>query len=177
MIAPQTESMPVLTGSQSWFAIHTRHQHERIVAGALTGKGFSVYLPLCQSYRQWRDRAKRLFMPLFPCYVFLRGGIDRHLQVLTTPGVCKIVTNAGRPAAIPEEEIEAVRRITTANSLVERYPFIKSGDRVRINSGALEGLEGFLVRRKSSLRLVLSVSILGSSASVEVDYRDVARVN
>jgi transcription antitermination factor NusG len=174
-IAPSAQLAPMLSDSQPWFAIYTRHQHERIVASALSSKGFSVYLPLYWSRRQRRDRTTQLSVPLFPCYVFLRGGLDRRLSVLTTPGVCRFVAQAGHPAAIPEEEVDAIKRITTANSMVERYPFLKSGDRVRIKSGALEGIEGFLVRQKSSLRLVLSVSLLGSSASVEVDYRDVER--
>ncbi len=172
-MTPQVDSGQFNSGSQPWFAIYTRHQHEKTVASALSSKGFNTYLPLYQSRSQWKDRVKRLLLPLFPCYVFLQGGLDRPLDILSTPGVCNIVAQAGRPAAIPEEEVEAVRRITASDSPVERHAFMKSGDRVRIKSGALQGVEGFLVRQKNSLRLVLSVSILGSSASVEVDHRDV----
>jgi transcription antitermination factor NusG len=175
-MTPHVEPTPLSNHSQPWFAIYTRHQHEKAVATTLAQKGFSTYLPLYQTRSQWKDRVKRLLLPLFPCYVFLQGGLDRPLDILTTPGVCNIVAQAGRPAQIPREEVEAVRRITAAGeSPVDRHPFINAGDRVRIKSGTLKGIEGFLVRQKSSLRLVLSVSILGSSASVEVDYRDVER--
>jgi len=176
MPTTQTNSWADRAEQQPWFAVYTRHQQEKLVAGTLSSKGFDTYLPLCESIRQWTDRRKRLCVPLFPGYVFLRGGLDRPLDILMTPGVCNIVAHGGRPAPIPEEEVEAVRRAAESSGSLERHEFMNCGDRIRIKSGTLKGIEGFLVRRKSSFRLVLSVSLLGSSASVEVDYRDVERV-
>ena len=176
MSATQTEQQSDRQELQPWFAVYTRHQQEKLVAGTLSSKGFDTYLPLCESIRQWADRRKRLSLPLFPGYVFLRGVLDRPLDVLITPGVCNIVAHCGRPAPIPDAEVEAVRRATESTGSLQRHEFMNCGDRVRIKSGTLKGIEGFLVRRKSSFRLVLSVSLLGGSASVEVDHRDVERV-
>ena len=80
----KSESAPV---DAFWYAVHTRHQHEKLVAQRLVNKGFEVFLPLYTEVRQWRDRAKRLELPLFSCYVFLRGDMDRQLPIVTTPGV------------------------------------------------------------------------------------------
>src|ERR1700761_2270522 len=71
----------------SWWALYTRHQHEKVIAQILGTKGFEVFLPLYESVRRWKDRNKLLSLPLFPCYVFIRGGLDRRLHVLTTPGI------------------------------------------------------------------------------------------
>src|SRR6476469_7397799 len=92
-----------------WWAVYTRHQHERSIEEILLAKGFEVFLPLYESTRRWKDRRKVIALPLFPCYVFVRGGLDRRLQVLTTPGVHMILSRGERIATIPEDEIEAIR--------------------------------------------------------------------
>lgn len=163
-------------GGTLWFAVHTRHQHEKTIAGILESKGFEVFLPLYSEIRQWRDRLKRVELPLFSCYVFLRGDLDRRLAILTTPGVHGLVASAGRLAGIPEFEIEAVREVVMSRVKVEPYPYLRCGDRVRVKTGALSGLEGFLVRKKAQTRLVISVSLLERSVAAEVDARSVERV-
>jgi transcription antitermination factor NusG len=159
-----------------WHALYTRHQHERLVAHALTSKGFDIFLPQYHAVHRWKDRWKELDLPLFPNYVFILGGLDRMLNILTTPGVHSLVSWGGRPADIPQYEIDAVRRLVESPLRVQQHPFIKCGDRVRIKSGPLEGIEGILVRSKSAYRLVLSVEMLARSAAVEVDVSMVERV-
>jgi transcription antitermination factor NusG len=152
-----------------WYAVYTRHQHEKVVAQILTNKGLKTFLPLCETTHHWKDRAKALSMPLFPCYVFLNGGLEHRLQILTTPGIHGFVSYGGNPAAIPDSEMEAIRRVLDNGVRVEPHPFLKYGDRVRIKSGALAGIEGILVRKRNQSRLVLSVEMLGKAASMEVD--------
>ena len=94
-----------------WCAVYTRHQHERSIGEMLEAKGFEVFLPLYESTRRWKDRRKVLSLPLFPCYIFLRGAHERRLPVLSTPGVHMIISRGERVETIPEEEIEAIRRI------------------------------------------------------------------
>jgi transcription antitermination factor NusG len=163
------------TGTPNWYAIFTRHQHEKSVAFALSNKNHEVYLPLYRSVRQWQDRAKQLWFPLFPCYVFIREGMDRQLQILTTPGVIHIVGWSGRPAVVPQSQLEAVRRIMESCLLVETHPYLRSGDRVRVKTGPLMGLEGILTRKKGEARLVVSMEMLGQSAAVEIDVLNVER--
>jgi transcription antitermination factor NusG len=159
-----------------WYAVHTRHQHEKLVAGTLANKGFEVFLPLYTEVRQWRDRTKRLELPLFSCYVFLRGDLDRRLAIVTTPGVHGMVATGGKLSGIPEEEIQAVRRVIENRVNVEPHSFLNCGDLVRVKSGALRGLEGFLVRKKGLTRLIVSVSLLERSVAAEVDASTVERV-
>ncbi len=158
---------PTLEGR--WYAVTTRHQHERMVADALTQKGFETFLPLYSTARRWKDRTKILNLPLFPSYIFLKGGLDRRLQILTTPGLVGVVSFSGRPGIIPETEIEAIRRVISGRLRVEPCPYLKCGERVRVRSGPLEGVEGILIRRRTLCRLVLSVELLGRSVAVEVD--------
>jgi transcription antitermination factor NusG len=160
----------------AWYAIHTKYQHEKGVARILVQKGFDIFLPLYDVAHRWKDRTKQLSLPLFPCYVFIQGGLDRRLRVLNTPGVFGFVGWSGRAAAIPEEEIEAVLRMMESSLKVEPHPFLKCGDRVRVRAGPLEGIEGILVRKKNLFRLVLSVEMLQKSVAVEVDVTAVESV-
>ena len=162
--------------SVPWYALHTNYQHEKAVARILTQKRFDIFLPLYDVAHRWKDRTKQLSLPLFPCYVFIQGGLDRRLEVLNTPGVFGFVGWSGRAAAIPEAEIEAVLRMIESSLKVEPHPFLKCGDWVRVKSGPLQGIEGILVRKKNLFRLVLSVEMLQKSVAVEVDVTAVESV-
>jgi transcription antitermination factor NusG len=160
----------------AWYVIHTRHQHEKTVAQILTSKGFETFLPLHASPHRWSDRTKMLSLPLFPCYVFLQGGLDRRLDLVTTPGIHSLVSFAGQPAAIPTDEMNALRRAVESGASIEPHPFLECGDWVRVKSGSLAGVQGILVRKKNLYRLVLSVELLGKAAAVEVDGFLVERI-
>jgi transcription antitermination factor NusG len=164
-------------GDASWYALYTRHQHEKMVDQVLTNKGFNTFLPLYATIHNWKDRTKALTLPLFPCYVFLKGGIDRRLHILTTPGIYGLVSSAGQPAVIPDTEIEAIRRVVESGARVEAHPYLKCGNWVRVKCGPLIGIEGILVRKKNISRLVLSVEILGTAAAIEVAAFQVEEVN
>jgi transcription antitermination factor NusG len=160
----------------AWSAVYTRHQHERSIAEILEAKGFEIFLPLYESTRRWKDRRKVISLPLFPCYVFVRGAHERRLPVLTTPGVHMIISRGERVATVPDEEIEAIRRTVEGPFSVEPHPFLRCGERVRVVRGSLEGVEGVLTRKKNLYRLVLSVEMLAQSVAVEIDALDVVPV-
>ena len=126
-----------------WWAVYTRHQHEKTMEKMLSGKGIEVFLPLFESARHRKDRNKQLSLPLFLCYLFVREGHDRRLQVVTTPDVHILVTNGEGIARIPEAEIHAIRT------------FLKCGQRVRVKRGPLTGIEGILARKRNQDRLIL----------------------
>ena len=160
-----------------WWAVYTRHQHEKTAAQMMTTKGLEVFLPMYASVRRWKDRRKLLYLPLFPGYIFVRGGDARRLEVLTTPGVHMILSQGDHAAIIPEDEVEAIRRTVEGNHCVEPHPFLKCGQRVRVTRGSLSGVEGILVRKKNMFRLVLSVQMLAQSVAVEIDAGDVEPVS
>lgn len=167
----QSQSEP-----NDWYAVYTRHQHERAVAESLAGRGLEVFLPVYEALRQWTDRQKRLSLPLFPCYVFFRGNPERRARVLSTPGVHSIVGFGGRPAAIEKSQVDAVRLAVENHFRVEPHPFLRSGDRVRVRSGSLVGVEGILVRKRSFARLIISADLLQKSVSIEVDAGSIERI-
>jgi transcription antitermination factor NusG len=168
---------PIRNADSHWHALYTRHQHEKSVAQTLANKGHEIFLPLIGAMHQWQDRTKQLWLPLFPKYVFIRGGLDRRIQVLSTPGLSHIVGSAGHPAIIPQNQMDAVRRMIESSLQVESHSFLQAGDRVRVEAGPLKGIEGVLVRQKNKCRLVVSVELLGSAAAVEIDISCVTRID
>lgn len=168
--------MEIGTQAPAWFALYTRCRHEKAVAQVLTGKGIETFLPLYKAAHLWKDRVKELFLPLFPNYVFVLGSAGERGAILSTPGVYDFVRLGVLPAPIPHKEIEAVRRAVDEGLRTEPHPFLKSGDRVRVKSGPLEGLEGILARKKGFYRLILSVELLVRSVAVEVEVGDVVRI-
>lgn len=166
LFAASTSEAP---SDASWYAIYTRHHHEKTIASNLLGKGFEVFFPLYTTVHRWEDRAKELLLPLYPCYVFVRDRLDHTLPILMTPGVHSIVGTAGVPEPIPEFEIAQVKRVIETSLPVGPHPFLRRGERVRVIRGPLEGIEGFLLRKKNAFRLVISVEMLMKSVAVEID--------
>jgi transcription antitermination factor NusG len=169
MSASLTVHVTLRESAAGWHVLYTRHQHEKTVRRVLANKGFETFLPLCRSASRWKDRMKFVDRPLFPCYVFVRGVEREWLNVLKTPGVQMLVPGSNGAAIVPNEEIDAVRRLTEGGGIVEPHPFLKSGDRVRVTLGPFAGLEGYLIRKKNGCRLVVGIEILGKAAAAEID--------
>jgi transcription antitermination factor NusG len=163
--------------ARPWWALYTRHQCEKMVAETLTTKQFEVFLPLYATVRRWTDRQKTLFLPIFPGYVFVRGGLDRRLEIVMTPGVHTILFYGEQVAAIPETEIHNIRMMVEGPYRVEPYPYLKCGEKVRITRGSLKGIEGVLVRKKNLYRIILSMDLLQQCVAVEIDASDVEPVH
>lgn len=156
-------------GNDPWFALFVRVNHEKIVSAALRSKGYEEFLPLCRSRRRWSDRTKEVQSPLFSGYVFCRLDLNRRLPILTTTGVHSIVGNGKVPVPVPELEIDNLRLLVGSQLQAEPWPYTKVGQKVRIEQGALSGLEGILVALKKPCRVVVSVTLLQRSVAVEID--------
>lgn len=161
----------------AWYAVYTRHQHEKSAAELMARKGFEVLLPLYSAAHRWKDRTQIVMMPAFPSYVFLRASLERKLDVLRTPGVCWFVGHGGRASRIPEPEINAIRKITHSSAPIEPHPFPKSGECVLVSSGPLAGVKGILTRVKNQYRVVVSVELLQKAVAVEVDVSMIQPLN
>lgn len=152
-----------------WYALHVRYQHEVRVGRLLESRGWNTLTPVYRSSRQWSDRVKEIELPLFSGYVFCRFPIEESRYVEDTPGVALIVRFNSRPAPIQPSEIANIQAMVAAGVPLSPWPFLKAGDRVRVDRGPLRGLEGTLLRDGESSRLVISVELLQRSISAEVE--------
>ncbi len=162
----------------NWFAAFTSPRHEKRVEQYLSQREVEHYLPVYRSPRKWRNGLKVVLdLPLFPGYIFVRINRTERVRVLEVPGVLAIVGGtAGEMAPLPEAEVEALRSGLHLRQ-AEPHPLLTVGQRARIRSGALAGLEGIVVRRKNSLRFVLTMDLIMQSIAVEVDGAELEPVN
>jgi transcription antitermination factor NusG len=165
--------LPTAYREQRWYAAYTSANHEKRVVLQLMQRSVEHFLPLYDSVRRWKDRKVHLQMPLFPGYVFVRVALRDRSQVLQVPGVAKLVGFNGMPTALPEAEMEALRTGLAGGVRAEPHPFLAVGRRVRITAGPFAGLEGILKRKKSSLRVVVSLELIQRAVAVDVDAADV----
>jgi transcription antitermination factor NusG len=172
----QAEPPVVAVGAKNcvphWYAACTSANHEKRVAGELRRRSIECYLPLYESMRRWKDRRVRLELPLFPGYVFVRLALRDRLQLLQVPGVARLVGFDGQPAAVPNEDIEAIRTCLAGDHPLQHHQYLQRGQRVRVLSGPLAGLTGVVVRHKKQTRLVISFDLLMRSVAVELNPSD-----
>jgi transcription antitermination factor NusG len=159
-----------------WYALYTCANHEKRVAAELRARTVEHFLPLYSSVRRWKDRRVPLDLPLFPGYVFVRLALRDRLRALQIPSVVRLVGFTGQPAPLPDDEMEILRSGLSEHSDAEPHPFLTVGRRVRITSGPFTGLEGILLRRKSLLRVVVSIALIHRAVAVDVDIADVRPV-
>lgn len=168
VICPSQETAP-----QQWFAVYTQSRHEKSLAKYLDHRRIENYLPLYSSKRKWSDGSRvTLSLPLFPGYVFVRIARDERIRVLTLPGALQIITGTGGELSPISDAVIHALRDGLSEREVEPYPLLTEGQRARIRSGALAGMEGVVIRHKSNLRVVLTIEMIMRSIAVEVDGED-----
>jgi transcription antitermination factor NusG len=157
-----------------WYALHTRARHERVVESRLREHGMETYLPVLQEVHRWSDRKKKVEVPLFSCYVFIRCALapaDRTV-VYQIDSVLGFVGTRGTAFPIPDEQIESVRNVL-CHAACRSHPFLKVGQRVRVRGGALDGIEGVFLSENGDHSLVISIDAIQRSIAVRVDGYDV----
>jgi transcription antitermination factor NusG len=172
-VLPVTSSLAAVAMAIAprWYAVQTRGRHEKKVANKLSEKGIDTYLPALREVHRWSDRNKVVEVPLFPCYTFVRVAADssERLRILQTDGVVRMVGNGTELCPIDERQIEDIRTLLGTKMPVMMYPFLKIGQRIRVRSGALNGLEGILVSRPKESTLVISIDAIQRAIAINVD--------
>jgi transcription antitermination factor NusG len=169
--------LPVSFIEPHWYAAYTCAQHEKRVAAELGMREVEHFLPLYSSVRRWKDRRVQLELPLFPGYVFVRLALRDRLRVLQIPSVVRLVGFNGQPTALPDTEMEIMRSDLSQSLRAEPHPYLTVGRRVRITAGPFAGLEGILRRKKTNLRVVVSLELIQRSVAVDVETLDVMPLN
>ena len=153
---------------EAWFALRVRPRHEKSVSSALAQMSYEEFLPLYRGMRKWSDRFQPVDIPLFPGYVFSRFPVHDRFPILALPGVLHLVSVGKTPIPVEEGEITALQLVQESGLLMQPWPFLRVGQRVRIEDGPLRNVEGILTGIKDSCQVVLSITLLQRSVAVSV---------
>jgi transcription elongation factor/antiterminator RfaH len=165
---------PAVEAVLPWYVLQCRVRKESMISAQLEGQGFECFLPKYKSIREWSDRKKVVEQPLFPGYVFCKFDYTQRRPVVLTPGVLQVVGCGKAPIPVEQKEIEAIQLAVASELPSQPWPYMEVGERVRIHTGKLAGLEGILINFKGNHRVVLSVSLLQRSVALEVDLAWIA---
>jgi transcription termination/antitermination protein NusG len=158
-----------------WYALYTRSRHEKKLLSELTDRSIDVFLPMREVLSRWKDRKKRIWLPLFPGYLFVHqvDTPENRFRVLNMPGAVRFVGHEGHAERIPDEQIDAIRRFLETKIAIDPYPYIRMGQRVEIIAGPLKGIQGILIQKKGRFRFVLRVDLIRQAVSIEIDASDI----
>jgi transcription antitermination factor NusG len=160
----------------NWYALRTRSRHEKLVRDQLTGRGIEQLLPTVIRLNRWKDRKKKIEVPLFSGYCFARFQWQNREPVLMLSGVVGIVGCGQRGVPIPDEEIDALKRLISSPLHYDAHPYLREGMAVQVINGPLEGVKGILLRKDKHHRLVITVNLIRQAAAVEIDASAVAPI-
>jgi transcription antitermination factor NusG len=159
-----------------WYALQLRARWESSTANLLSGKGYQTFLPTYTTLKRGRGGSNEVRTPLFPGYLFCRFNVFDRLPVLITPGVISVVGTGRIPVPVEDSELEAIQKMVSTGLQVEPWPYLEVGQLVRIQDGALTGVEGVLTSFKGTRRMVVSISLLRRSVALEIDRSVVSPV-
>jgi transcription antitermination factor NusG len=157
-----------------WYALYVRSRHEKTVENSLRVKGYSVFSPSYRTKRKRVDRIAEIEVALFPGYVFCQFDSNKRLPILMTPGVVGVVGRGNRAEPVDDTEIASIRTVALAGRPVQPWPFLKIGQRIRLQAGPLAGVEGIFLRVKDECHVVVSITLLQRAVSVVIEKEAVA---
>ena len=164
----------------NWYATYTLSKHEQKVNDRLGRKKIETFLPLIERWSRRKDRRKKIYLPLFPGYLFVHTEMDplTYLEILKTDSVVRLLCHDGKPASIPDEQIHVIKILIRNRMAVTPCTYLREGMRVRVVNGPLNGVEGIFIKTKPNKhRLVLSLDLLQESVCVEIDELDVEPIH
>jgi transcription antitermination factor NusG len=153
-----------------WHAIYVSSRAEKKVCENLNNRNIEAYVPVIKTIRQWSDRKKKIELPLISGYVFVRINLSEKDSVLQTKSVVNFVKSQGVIATIREEEIERLKQLVELGYHLEVTPLttINHGDKIKISSGTLKGIEGVVIDANGNKLIEVLLESIGQCIRVKL---------
>ncbi|GGB25615.1 MULTISPECIES: UpxY family transcription antiterminator [Mucilaginibacter] len=152
-----------------WYPVYTNPRAEKKAYDALVSKGINVYLPLHRQLKQWSDRRKWVEEPLLKSYLFVNIAEQEQAEVLMTKGIARFLYFSGKPAVMPDKQIHELKLLMASPYELEvTEEDLQPGEKIIIRAGALKGMTGEVVSRRSQKQLILRLESIGYSIIVNV---------
>ena len=169
---------PTNSTNANWYPLYTRSRHEKFVESALIEKGIESFTPTVLLRKRWSDRIKFIEQPLFRSYCFAKFLLKDKTAVVSQPGVANIVHFKNQYIPIPDKVIDSLKILVENKVKIDPYPYLNTGDKVRVKNGSLKNVEGYIIeKRNKNTSLVISIEAIASSVKCVVDAADVESVS
>jgi transcription antitermination factor NusG len=163
-----------------WRVAHVRSRQEKALARHCHDREIPFYLPLTANEivtrpganSQTSRRIRTSYNPLFPGYVFLRPSASQRVDALQSNVIVNLLEVTDQ--SILADELGQIHALQASGAILVPFPWLTTGDAVRIRDGAFKGYEGVIVKEKGEERLVVSISMIMRSVMVELGRESVA---
>jgi len=156
----------------NWYAVFTYPRIERSIYKDLGSRGIEAFLPLQKVIRQWSDRKKKIYVPLFPNYLFVSTSPNKFQSILNVRGVVKFVSIDKEPSVVPPKEIEKIKRLLSSEPKIANVVF-DQGASVKVTGGPLKDLNGTVISFQGRYRLAVEIAILNRIVLVDLSPSDI----
>ncbi|MGM0531335.1 MAG: UpxY family transcription antiterminator [Bacteroidota bacterium] len=156
--------------AKRWYALYTKSRSEKKAERELLLKGLEAYLPLEKRLKQWSDRKKWVHEPLIRSYIFVRANQKELYQAYYTPGIVTIVNFEGKPAPIPDKQIQAIKELLKSGEHYEvTSDSFEVGEMVEIQAGKLKGMQGELVKQLNRYKVLLRIDVIQQNILININ--------
>jgi transcriptional antiterminator RfaH len=160
-----------------WYVLVIRSRHEKKCEQLLTKKGIEVFLPLQKVIREWSDRKKKIDVPLFSGYLFIKYDTSKRIEILNTPGVVRFIRYDQQDATVPESQIQAIKSALCNSVLIDVVDqHFSEGEEILIKSGPFEGLYGKIVFYNSKRKIQISIDAIGKNLLIEIGKTRIEKI-
>ena len=146
-----------------WFALYTKPRSEFKAEQQLIGVSIENYLPTVTRLKQWSDRKKRITTPLLNGYIFILANEADRLTSIEQPAIVRCIFDSGRPARIPDWQIDKMKKLLETDQDVIVQNGIVPGAKVIIKSGSFEGVRGTVIEGEAGKSISVSIDLLNRS--------------
>ena len=165
-----------------WYAVSTKSRHEYKANSGLSQKGMLTFLPEIEVWSKRKDRKKKIFIPLFPGYLFVETPYldnETKLAILKTFGVVRILGKKenAEAIAVPDANIEAIQRFINKKVEVFSLQYPQAGEPAKIIDGPFAGIEGIVISSNAEKELfVISIELLQRSVAVKLEGFQISKI-
>jgi transcription antitermination factor NusG len=153
-----------------WFVAHTRPRCEKKLVQYCDRESVSTTLPCYRSVRKYRGKKVVFLKPLFPGYVFLQIEPILRQKVYQSDYVANLLEVTDQ--ALFQEQLDDILTALETDIEIRLEPEIQEGCRVRIKSGPLRGMEGWVQHRSGMMQVLLRLDFIAQAAAVKVEASD-----
>ena len=148
---------------KSWFALYTKPRSEFKAAEQIDEVNVQLYLPTITRIKQWSDRKKKITEPLIRGYIFIYANEKERVISLERPSIVKCIFDQGRPAKIPEWQIENLKRMLESKADLTIREGLPVGAKVLIKDGPFTGVIGIVSETDNGKTIAVSIDLLNRS--------------